>query len=334
MKLKENKILLVIRYTPLIINLFILFLGLFYLHNKDFLELDYKTFFYLSIIILFFSLFFPFIISNYIKKILLDYKNKLLQNIEENKKRDLYVFQESKALTISELMKNISHQWRQHLSVISTISSGMKLKKEMQINNVKEEIEFLEIININTKQLSSILDNLTNSYTMNKEKTIFLISHMIDECIGIVHEQFSSYEIKFEKNIKEFELNGNKNQLIQAILNILNNSRDKFLENDINDKLIKIETHENSTHYYICVTDNAGGIEEEKLSKIFEPFFTTKHQSNGNGTGIGLYMSYQIISKMFNSNIFARNTKVIYNNDLYDGIVFEIQIPKIEVFTS
>ena len=45
-------------------------------------------------------------------------------------------------------------------------------------------------------------------------------------------------------------------------------------------------------------------------------------------------MSYQIISKMFNGSIFARNTKVIYNNDLYDGIVFEIQIPKIEVFTS
>ena len=330
MDLKERNIILIIKYTPICINLIIMTITLsyFYLYNVNILELYYKHIIYISVIILLISFFFSFIVSNYIEKILLDYKNKLLQNIEKNKKRDLYIFQESKALTISELMKNISHQWRQHLSVISTISSGMKLKKEMNINNVKEEIEFLEIININTKQLSSILDNLTNSYSTNKEKTIFSVNQMIDECIEIVYEQFDSYNIKFEKNIKEFELNGNKNQLIQAILNFLNNSRDKFLETNIDNKIIKIETHENPVYYYICITDNAGGIEEEKLNKIFDPFFTTKHQSNGNGTGIGLYISNQIISKMFNGSILVKNTKIPYINTLYDGLIFKIMISK------
>lgn len=199
MNLKEKNLLLVIRYAPLIINLIIIVITLVYLniYNKSFLYSYYVNFIYLSIFILFVSLFFSFMVSSYIEKILLNYKNKLLHNIEENRKKDLYIFQESKALTISELMKNISHQWRQHLSVISTISSSMKLKKEMNINNVKEEIEFLEIININTKQLSSILDNLTNSYSTNKYKTIFSVNQMIDECIEIVYEQFNSYNIKF-----------------------------------------------------------------------------------------------------------------------------------------
>lgn len=79
---------------------------------------------------------------------------------------------------------------------------------------------------------------------------------------------------------------------------------------------------------YICITDNAGGIEEEKLSKIFDPFFTTKHQSNGNGTGIGLYMSNQIISKIFNGSILVKNTKIPYINTLYDGLIFKIMISK------
>lgn len=332
MNIKERNLLLVIKYIPLIINLIIITITLAYLYmyNRNFLELYCKHFIYLSIFILFVSLLLSFMVSNYIEKILLNYKNKLSQSIEENRKRDLYIFQESKALTISELIKNISHQWRQHLSVISTLSSGMKLKKEMNIDNKKEEIDFLEIININTKELSNVLDKLSDSYTPNTEKTIFSISQMIDECIGIVNEQFNSYEIKFEKNIKEFELSGNKNHLIQVLLNLLNNSRDKFLENDIDNKFIKIETYENSIYYCICITDNAGGIEEEKLGKIFDPFFTTKHQSNGSGTGIGLYISNQIISKMFNGSILIKNTKIPYINTLYNGLIFKITIPKEE----
>lgn len=55
----------------------------------------------------------------------------------------------------------------------------------------------------------------------------------------------------------------------------------------------------------IGVIDNGGGISEEVQDRMFEPYFTTKHKASG--TGIGLYMSKQIIEKQMNGTIASTN---------------------------
>ncbi len=54
-------------------------------------------------------------------------------------------------------------------------------------------------------------------------------------------------------------------------------------------------------HVVIDIKDSAGGIDSKIIDKIFEPYFTTKHQSQG--TGIGLYMSQQIITNNMQGTI-------------------------------
>lgn len=81
----------------------------------------------------------------------------------------------------------------------------------------------------------------------------------------------------------------------------------------------------NKDNIIISIHDNGGGIEESNLEKIFEPYFTTKHQSKG--TGVSLYMSYQIISKSFNGNIIAENSEIKYLDTTYVGANFKIAIP-------
>lgn len=63
--------------------------------------------------------------------------------------------------------------------------------------------------------------------------------------------------------------------------------------------LINLEKNQNSIK--IEILDNGIGIKKEILNRIFEPYFTTKEQ--GEGTGIGLYMTRTILKKYFNGNI-------------------------------
>ncbi len=88
-------------------------------------------------------------------------------------------------------------------------------------------------------------------------------------------------------------------QMNQVFMNILNNAIDA-LENTVkpsniteNPQIRICTAVKDSTHVHIRITDNGSGISASMRSRIFEPFFTTKEP--GQGTGLGLSVSYQII---------------------------------------
>ena len=118
---------------------------------------------------------------------------------------------------------------------------------------------------------------------------------------------------------------GFKNELSQVVINIFNNAKDIMLNKNTKDKIIKIDLIEQNNDIYIKLFDSAGGIADDILTKIFDPYFTTKHQSQG--TGLGLYMSSEIINNHFNGHLNATNQEFIVDDKKYYGACFNITIP-------
>ena len=89
---------------------------------------------------------------------------------------------------------------------------------------------------------------------------------------------------------------------------------------------------DNENDVEINIKDNAGGIDDKIIGKIFEPYFTTK--SKNKGTGIGLYMSKEIIQKHMSGKILVVNEHYVYEDKDFKGARFDIFLPKSESQSS
>ncbi len=105
---------------------------------------------------------------------------------------------------------------------------------------------------------------------------------------------------------------------MQVVLNIIKNAEDNFIEKNIQNGYIKIETYLEDQQYHIKITDNGGGIPSNIIDNIFDPYFSTKDEKNG--TGLGLYMSKMMIEDHMNGALDA------YNTD--NGVCFDILLKK------
>ena len=159
-----------------------------------------------------------------------------------------------------------------------------------------------------------------------KELELFDIKKLVDNSIKLVESSYKHNYIDLEINIKDnISLKGFLSEAIQALINILNNAKDAILSNNPSQKVVIIEVYLENDSIVISIQDSGGGIPDKIKEKIFEPYFTTKHQSQG--TGIGLYMSNEIISKHLNGKITVENMKFNYNNTECFGADFKIYLP-------
>jgi len=211
-------------------------------------------------------------------------------------KKEKLLLQQSKMAALGEMLQNIAHQWRQPLSIISTASTGLMVKKEFDLPISKEEdIKVLNSINDATQHLSETINAFRDFFQPNKEKVTFKVCDIYQKTLNILLSQFQSLEIEIIEDIKDITITHLDNELIQVLMNLLNNSRDILETKKNQKKLIFIDIFKEDQNLIIAVKDNGGGIDKNILEKVFEPYFTTKHQAQG--TGIGLYMCQEIITK-------------------------------------
>ncbi len=256
--------------------------------------------------------------------------NKNLENLVEKKTTELIqkeniLNHQSKMAAMGEMIENIAHQWRQPLSLISTAATGAKLKKDFGNLSDSDFYETMDIINNSAQHLSNTIDDFRNFFSNEKKASFFDVNTPIEKVLYLVSSKLKNRKIEIIKNTQKIEIIGLINEFIQVLVNIINNALDAFEENNLEKKLIFIDIYKEENNLILKIKDNAGGIKETIINRIFEPYFTTKHKSQG--TGIGLYMSNEIIKKHMNGNISVSNKEYSYDNVKYIGAEFKIELP-------
>lgn len=245
---------------------------------------------------------------------------------EENRQNEKMLIHQSKLAAMGEMIGNIAHQWRQPLSTITVASTGAKLQKEMGCLSDSQLDSTLTAINKSAQYLSQTIDDFRSFFNPNENKTAeFKLSKTINKTLNILTPQFVSKNIEIIQKIECFQLISIENELIQVLINILNNARDALLKLEEKKRLIFISTYKLGNNILIEIKDNAKGIHQDIIDRIFEPYFTTKHKSQG--TGIGLFMSDQIIKTHLKGNILVSNENYHFDGDSHCGANFKIEIP-------
>lgn len=294
-------------------------------NKKNELDQEFNEYLFKTTIFAFLLIFLLLSISIYFSKKL----QEIFKSYQLEKTRQQNIIaQKSKMAAMGEMIGHIAHQWRQPLSSISTSATGMKLQKELNILEDKNLIDGLEQINKSVQYLSQTIDDFRNFYKPNKNKTEFYVLDTVDKVINLTNSQFSSNGIKIIKSGENIKINTYENELIQVIINLLNNARDELLKKDFEDeKLIFINVYKKNKKLFLEIKDNARGVSTQIIDKIFEAYFTTKNDVEG--TGIGLYMSNEIITKSMKGKISVSNIEFEYESKKYIGAKFSIILPLI-----
>ena len=244
-----------------------------------------------------------------LKKLNENLEQIVAEQIRENREKDLQLFEMSKLAQMGEMIENIAHQWRQPLGAISSLAININIKQELGTLDLEVLPKYMQEIQGHSQYLSKTIDIFKNFI---KEEKVFKeieLQEDIKNTLNIIQTTINANNIELLDMInydKSIKINMVSGELSQVIINIMNNAKDILLDRKIKNPWIKIELKEENDKVVLTIEDNASGIPEDILPKIFDPYFTTKHKSQG--TGLGLHMSYKIVTESLNGKLFAENT--------------------------
>lgn len=255
----------------------------------------------------------------------------VVRDITERKRMNEVLIQNEKMLSIGGIAAGMAHEINNPLAGViqnANLLSRRLTDKKMPANVRAAEsartsmdaiFEFMESRSI-PKTLKSITGSGMRIASLVESMLSFArksdssfsghsLADLLDRVIDLASSDFDvkkKYDFKSIKIIKEFEDNlpmvaCESGKIQQVFLNILNNGvyamfKKKASENNYNPEFVLRISHENKSNMLrIEIEDNGPGMDKEVQSKIFEPFFTTKPL--GEGTGLGLSVSYFIISE-------------------------------------
>jgi len=243
----------------------------------------------------------------------------------EIKNQDKVLITQSRMADLGEMLIDLTYQWRQPLTLISTSASFLKLEHELGTEQRQESIDVLSKIIESSTNLSNTLDDFKYYVEDNNNETTFSVNNSIEKVIMILANGIFENEIQIHRDFDEdVELKNIENSFMQVLVNILKNSIEALKDYSRQEKLILISTSIQKDTLEITITDNAWGIEPEIISSVFDEFFTTKSEQGS--TGLGLFLAKKIVNTKLKGTITVENKEFEYKNRNYKGASFTVSL--------
>ncbi|MEH6536540.1 MAG: GAF domain-containing protein [Psychroserpens sp.] len=259
---------------------------------------------------------------------------KLQAALTELKAAQQQLVQSEKMASLGELTAGIAHEIQNPLNFVNNFSevSGelleeleddIKPKPDSDINDIITDLkQNLDKINHHGKRASSIVKGmLDHSRTSSGTKELTDINVLADEYLRLAYHGLRAKDRSFNASFKTYlDENLPKTDVIpqdfgRVILNLINNafyavSRKEKVAPDDYVPTVSVSTKSVDGVIEIEVKDNGEGISKDISDKIFQPFFTTK--PSGEGTGLGLSLAYDIVTKGHGGQLIVDSKKGSY----------------------
>jgi signal transduction histidine kinase len=282
------------------------------------------------VLLLVFILFRNYRIKDRTNALLGNQKKELEKTLAELKTTQTQLIQSEKMASLGELTAGIAHEIQNPLNFVNNFSdvSGElldEMKEEMANGNVQEATGIADEIQRNLDKIlyhgrradAIVKGMLQHSRTSIAKKEPTDINGLADEYLRLSFHGLRAKDKSFNTEIKtSFDKNINKINIVpqdvgRVLLNLFTNAfyavnekkkkqGEKF-KPEISVQTKKINGSSGYGSIEIKVEDNGSGIPQNIIDKIFQPFFTTKPA--GQGTGLGLSLAYDIITKEHNGSI-------------------------------
>jgi two-component system, NtrC family, sensor kinase len=285
--------------------------------------------------------------------LLQEQKEKVERTLSQLKATQAQLIQKEKLASLGELTAGIAHEIQNPLNFVNNFSElSVDLIKELQEERQKikeERDEALEDellsdlsqnqakINQHGKRASSIVKGmLEHSRSSTGERAMTDLNRLADEYLRLSYHGMRAKNPSFTADYEFIAdpdlplLNVVPQDIGRVLLNLINNAFQSQAppaprgganyHKKVTVKTFKIEADKNSPSggWGVSVSDNGSGIPENIKEKIFQPFFTTK--PTGEGTGLGLSLSYDIITKGHGGTIEVESVEG-------DGTTFTVKLP-------
>ena len=243
-------------------------------------------------------------------------ENTVKEQILHIRKQDKLLEIQSKQAAMGEMIDVIAHQWGNPLSQISVLSSTMLYQNDEQnLNLTSEQIgQYGNSILQQVTHMNETLNEFRSFFRENKNYEKTNIFSLIHDSLILVQDQLKNNQINYVfTGEKSIELELIKNEFKHVILNLISNSKYSFIENNIDRRTIRFDIEQKDQYVVLEFSDNAGGIRKDIIDRIFQANITNKQEQ---GTGIGLYISKQIIEKS--------GGEIRVKNNIQNGATFTI----------